>query len=51
MNTRNVKIQNLAIDASNNAVSGCSPIVTGIHYYNASGEVIGAAIAGSQVTN
>jgi Right handed beta helix region len=50
MNTHDVTIQNLAIDASNNAVSGCSPVVAGIHYFNSSGAVENNAVSGAQVT-
>jgi hypothetical protein len=50
MYTHGVTIQNLAIDASKNNVTGCTPLVAGIHYYNSSGEVENNSISGAQVT-
>ncbi len=47
-NTGNVTLRDLAIDASNNQVNGCSPLVTGVHYYNASGQIENSAISGAQ---
>lgn len=49
MNTSGVTIQNLAIDASLNTVSGCSPTLTAVHFFNASGEVLTDAISGAQL--
>lgn len=49
MNTWGVNIQDLAIDASNNNVTGCSTLVAGVHYYNASGEMGHDAVFGAQV--
>ena len=49
--TRDVTIENLAIDASKNAVSSCSPGLAGIHFHNASGTVRDSAIGGAQLTN
>ena len=51
MNTHGVTIDNLAIDASNNAVSSCSPGVAGVHFYNASGTVKNSAIFGATLPN
>lgn len=51
MNTRGVNIQNLAIDASNNTVSGCGTSVAGISFLDASGEAEDNAIFGTQLTN
>jgi parallel beta-helix repeat protein len=56
-NTQDVTIRNLAIDASNNTVSGCATLVNGvitvglagIHFYNSSGSVVENAIFGAQV--
>src|SRR5215469_3523833 len=48
MNTQDVQIENLAIDASNNTVSGCTPGLAAIHYFNASGEIENDAIFGAQ---
>jgi len=39
----------LAIDASNNTVTGCGTPLAGIHFYNSSGLVDGAAISGTQL--
>lgn len=49
-NSHRVTVENLAIDARNNGVAGCAPMVAGIHYYNSSGVVKNNAIAGVQVT-
>lgn len=51
INTSNVTIQNLALDASNNSVSGCSPSVADIHFYNASGTVDHSALFGAELSN
>lgn len=51
MNTRGVTIEDLAIDASNNSVDGCSPGLAGIHYWNSSGTVENDAIFGTQLGN
>jgi parallel beta-helix repeat protein len=51
MNTGGVTIQNLAIDASNNTVTGCTVALAGIHFYNASGVVDSDAISGTQLSN
>ena len=50
MNTSDVTIQGLAIDASHNAVSGCTPFLAGIHFLNASGTVENSSISGAQLT-
>lgn len=51
MNTSGVTIQNLAIDAGNNTVSGCTVLLAGIHFYDASGTVDSVAISGTHFTN
>jgi hypothetical protein len=51
MNASDVTIQNVAIDASNNTIAGCSVALAGIHFYNASGTVDGDAISGTQLSN
>lgn len=51
MNTGGVTIENLAIDASKNSVSGCSPGLAAIHYFNASGSVANNALFGAQLAN
>ncbi len=47
MNTSGVTIQNLAVDATNNTVSGCGLPVSAIHFLNSSGKVYGNAITGA----
>ena len=51
LNTKNVTIDNLAIDASHNTVSGCTPGVAGVHFYNSSGKVKNSAIFGATLPN
>jgi F-box protein 11 len=51
VNTSDVRISNLAIDASNNTVAGCGVALAGIHFFNASGRVDGDAISGTQLSN
>ncbi|HUB82037.1 MAG TPA: right-handed parallel beta-helix repeat-containing protein [Bryobacteraceae bacterium] len=48
--TSNVTISNLAIDASNNTVTACTPALAGIHFYNASGTVDSDAISGTELS-
>jgi nitrous oxidase accessory protein NosD len=50
MNTHDVTIENLAIDASKNGVNGCSPLVGGVHFYSASGKITDSAVFGAQVS-
>jgi hypothetical protein len=50
-NTNNVYLKNLAVDASNNTVSGCTPTLAGVHFLNASGELENDAISGAKITN
>lgn len=49
MNTSGVTIENLAVDASNNTVSGCSPTLSTIHFFNSSGKVDFSAISGAEL--
>lgn len=51
MNTWGVSIENLAIDASQNSVQGCTPQLADIHFYNASGRVANDALFGAQLAN
>ena len=51
MNTHDVAIEDLSIDASNNTVTSCSPGVAGVHFYNASGSVTNNAIFGAHLAN
>ncbi len=46
-NTTDVTINNLAIDASANTVSGCDTSLSGIHFYNASGVVNNVSVTGT----
>ncbi len=50
-NTTGVTIQNLAIDASKNTVSGCGLTLSGIHFFNSSGKAYGNAISGAQLAD
>ena len=51
VNTKDVVIDGLAIDASHNTVSGCTVSLAGIHFYNSSGKVTNNAISGAQLSN
>lgn len=54
MNTTGVIIQNLAIDASQNTITGCGtgvPGLTAVHFSNSSGLLENSAIFGAQVAN
>jgi len=50
LNTSDVVIEGLAIDASNNTVTGCTVALAGIHFSNASGTVANNAISGAQLS-
>lgn len=49
-NTTGVTISNIAVDASNNNVSACTPGLSGIHFYNASGVLDGVAVSGARLS-
>ena len=51
MNTNGVAIDNLAIDASQNTVSSCTPGVAGVHFFNASGTIQNSAILNAELAN
>jgi hypothetical protein len=51
MNTKGVTIQDLAIDASHNTVSSCTPGLAGVHFFNASGALNNSAILGAHLAN
>src|SRR5262252_5465006 len=51
VNTNDVLIDGLAIDASQNTVSGCGVTVAGIHFLNSSGRVSRNAIFGAQLSS
>ena len=51
VNTSNVSIQNLTIDAGYNTVVGCGTGLSGIHFYNASGLVDNSSIGGAQLVD
>jgi parallel beta-helix repeat protein len=46
-NTSDVVLENLAVDASDNNINGCTPAVSAIHYVNSSGKVLANAISGA----
>jgi len=50
IDTHGVNIENLAIDASNNGVTGCNTLVAGVHFYNSSGSLEDAAVTGAEVS-
>lgn len=47
---KDVDIRNLTVDGSNNGVAGCTPILIGIFYENASGEISHAAVLNQALT-
>jgi len=52
LNTNGVTLQNLAIDASHNSISGCGsdvPALAGVHFSSSSGILENSAIFGAQV--
>ena len=49
MNTKDVNIQNLMVDASNNTVSGCGVGLSGVHFLNASGTVEQSTVIGAKL--
>ena len=49
LNTSGVTIENLAIDASNNTLSGCSPTLSDVYFLNSSGKVILSALSGAEL--
>jgi nitrous oxidase accessory protein NosD len=49
VNTQGVVIEGLAIDASLNGVSGCTELLSAVHFYNSSGAVANNAISGAQL--
>ena len=51
VNTTNVSIENLAMDASNNVVTGCSPLLSTVHFFNSSGAISRSALSGAQLQN
>jgi hypothetical protein len=51
VNTTNVSIENLAIDAGNNLVTGCSPLLSTVHFFNSSGSISRSALSGAQLQN
>jgi hypothetical protein len=50
-NTNDVRLTNVAVDASKNTISGCTPILSAVHFLNASGELEDDAISGATITN
>lgn len=51
VNTKDVVIEGLAIDASQNAVTGCTTGLSVIHFYNSSGSVSRNALSGAKLSD
>jgi hypothetical protein len=51
MNTENVTLENLAIDASQNTIASCDIALSAVHFFNASGRIKNSAVFGAQLTN
>ena len=51
MDTEDVTIDNLAIDASHNTVTSCDIGLAAVHFYNASGRLKNSAVFGAQLPN
>ena len=51
MNTEDVTIENLAIDASRNTVTSCDIALSAVHFFNASGSLKKSAVFGAQLSN
>src|SRR6266513_2186163 len=51
MDTEDVTIENLAIDASHNTVASCDIGLSAVHFYNASGRLKNSAVFGAQLPN
>jgi hypothetical protein len=51
VDTQNVTIEGLTIDASMNTVSGCTEALAGVHFYNSSGKLLNSTISGAQLGN
>jgi hypothetical protein len=49
--TQNVSLVNLTVDASANKISGCSPLLSGIHFYDSSGTVDSVTTTGTSLGN
>jgi len=51
VNTSNVTIQNVGIDAGNNNISGCGVALAGIYFHDASGTVDSVSISGTRLSD
>ena len=51
VNTDNVHLLNLGVDASRNTVSDCTPTLSAVHFLNSSGEIRNDAITGAKLTS
>jgi hypothetical protein len=51
MNTENVTLENLAIDASQNTIASCDIALSAVHFFNASGRIKKSAVFGAQLPN
>jgi nitrous oxidase accessory protein NosD len=49
MNTTGVTIDNLAIDASQNTVASCDIVLSAVHFFNASGQLVNSAALGAKL--
>jgi hypothetical protein len=51
LNTHDVSIRNVAVDAGKNKVTSCTPGLAAVHFHNASGLVADSAIFGATLAN
>jgi nitrous oxidase accessory protein NosD len=51
LNTDNVHLLNLGVDASRNTVSDCTPTLSAVHFLNSSGEIRNDSITGAKLTS
>ncbi len=49
MSTTGVTIDNLAIDASQNTVASCDIVLSAVHFFNASGQLVNSAAFGAKL--
>lgn len=50
-NTKDVTIDNLAVDAGSNTVTGCAPTLSAVHFFNSSGVLENSAVSGARLRN
>jgi hypothetical protein len=51
LNTDDVHLLNIGVDASKNTVSDCTPTLSAVHFLNSSGEIRNDAITGAKLTS